>query len=120
MKARGVDNDYIEYMMGHTIDTYHDIQSKGVEFLRTIYGKADLTIRPKTSLSKLDMAKEILRSFGIEPETVLVKDALAEPHRIFTGTEEQDNQNIQLLTRALVNHLRTEVTKAAASHDLGL
>ncbi len=106
--------------MGHTIDTYHDIQSRGIEFLRSIYSSADLTIRPKTSFSKLGIAKEVLRSIGIEPESVLVKDALAEPHRIVIGAEEQDNRNIQLLTRALLNHLRTEVANAAASQDLGL
>jgi hypothetical protein len=35
-------------MMGHTVDTYHDIQMKGVEFLRGIYVASGLSIRPKT------------------------------------------------------------------------
>jgi site-specific recombinase XerD len=34
LAALGTPTDYIEYMMGHTISTYHDIQMKGVEFLR--------------------------------------------------------------------------------------
>jgi len=29
-------------MMGHTLDMYHDIQSKGVEFLRALYANAGL------------------------------------------------------------------------------
>jgi intergrase/recombinase len=27
MLALGVQADYVDYMMGHTIDTYHDIQA---------------------------------------------------------------------------------------------
>ena len=35
--ALGVQPDYVDYMMGHTVDTYHDIQMKGFDFLRNIY-----------------------------------------------------------------------------------
>jgi hypothetical protein len=35
--APGVQTDYIEYMMGHIISTYNDIQMKGMEFLRGVY-----------------------------------------------------------------------------------
>jgi hypothetical protein len=47
MAALGVQTDYIEYMMGHTISTYHDIQMKGIEFLRGIYTASGLGIKPK-------------------------------------------------------------------------
>jgi hypothetical protein len=57
-----VDRDYIEYMMGHTISTYHDIQMKGVESLRNIYAASGLSIRPKTALSKIEALKEIIRA----------------------------------------------------------
>lgn len=50
LMALGVQPDYIDYMMGHTVSTYHDIQSRGVEFLRGIYANAELHIRPKASL----------------------------------------------------------------------
>jgi len=40
--ALGVQPDYVDYMMGYTIDTYHDVQSKGIEFLRGIYAVANL------------------------------------------------------------------------------
>ena len=39
LMALGIQSDYVDYMMGHTVDTYHDIQSKGVEFLRGLYTK---------------------------------------------------------------------------------
>ena len=36
-------------MMGHTIDTYEDVQSLGIETLRNLYTTAGLAIRPKTT-----------------------------------------------------------------------
>jgi hypothetical protein len=48
MASLGVDRGYIEYMMGHTISTYHDIEMKSTEYLRGIYLAAGLGIKPKT------------------------------------------------------------------------
>jgi hypothetical protein len=62
LPALGVDRDYIEYMMDHTISTYNDIQMKGVEFLRNVYAASGLSIKPKTQLSKIDALKEITRA----------------------------------------------------------
>jgi len=59
MAALGVDRDYIEHMMGHTISTYHDIKMKGLEFLRGIYMASGLSIKPKTRINKIDALKEI-------------------------------------------------------------
>ena len=52
----------MDYLTGHTISTYHDIQMKGVKFLRNVY---------------------ISLAWGMNPEKVLIKEALAEPHRIY-------------------------------------
>lgn len=60
LAALGVDRDYIDYMMGHKVSTYHDIQMKGIEFLRNIYAASGLSTRPKTQLSKIDALKEII------------------------------------------------------------
>ena len=46
--------DYVDYMVGHTVDTYHDIQSLGIDQLRQTYANADLKIRARTKLSKID------------------------------------------------------------------
>ena len=48
LAALGVESDYIDYMMGHPVDTYHDIQMKGVEFLRNIYASAGFSITPRS------------------------------------------------------------------------
>jgi len=36
-------------MMGHTVDTYHDIESLGIDKLRNIYASSGLCIRQKNS-----------------------------------------------------------------------
>ena len=66
LAALGVDQDYIEYMMGHKVSTYHDIQMKGIEFLRNIYVASGISIRPKTKLSQIEVLKEMVRSMGYE------------------------------------------------------
>lgn len=99
--ALGVQLDYIDYMMGHTVSTYHDIQSKGVEFLRNIYSSAGLSIKSRPHYSKIDMLKEMMRAWGLEPEKILTREALAEPHRCYVSSEEREKQEIRLLCLAL-------------------
>jgi hypothetical protein len=65
--ALGFQPDYVDYMMGHTVDTYHDIQSKGIGFFRNIYAGAGLLIKPRSHVTKIDMLKEMMRAWGLEP-----------------------------------------------------
>jgi site-specific recombinase XerD len=76
--ALGVQPDYVDYMMGHTVDTYNDIQSIGIDKLRFIYAAAGLLIKPKTQVSKIDALKEIIRAYGMNPEQILTRDALTQ------------------------------------------
>jgi site-specific recombinase XerD len=109
LMALGVQSDYIDYMMGHTVSTYHDIQSKGVEFLRNIYSSAGLSIKPRDHYSKIDMLKEMLRAWGLEPEKILTGEALAEPHRTYVTPEEREKEEIRLLGLALKESLRKDL-----------
>lgn len=109
LMASGVQSDYVNYMMGHTVGIYHDIQSKGVEFLRNIYAAAGLSIRPRSNYSKIDMLKDILTSWGLEPEKILTKEALAEPHRTYAGPDEREREQICLLGLALRDSLKREL-----------
>jgi integrase len=109
MAALGVDRDYIEYMMGHTISTYHDIKMKGIEFLRGVYAASGLSIRPKTRVSKIDALKEIIRAWGLNPEEILTKNALTKPHRTVINREQTEQNQIHQLSIALKNHLLTEM-----------
>src|SRR5665647_1413719 len=76
--ALGVQPDYVDYMMGHTVDTYHDIQSLGIDTLRNAYAASGLAIRRKTQVNKVEALKEIIRAWGMNPEQMLTRDALSE------------------------------------------
>ena len=106
LMALGVQTDYVDYMMGHTISTYHDIQSKGIEFLRNVYSNAGFSIRPKAQTSKIDMVKEFVRGLGLNPEDVLTRNALAEPHRIYATNQEREDDQIRALSRAFMDNLK--------------
>jgi site-specific recombinase XerD len=108
MLALGVQPDYVDYMMGHTVDTYHDIQSLGVDKLRNIYQAAGLTIIPKTRVSKVDALKEIIRAWGMNPEQLLAKDALAEGAITRINPEDIENHQLVVLSNQIKELMRNE------------
>jgi hypothetical protein len=109
MAALGVNTDYIEYMMGHKISTYHDVQMKGVEFLRNIYAASGLSIKPKTRVSKIDALKEIIRAWGMNPEEILAKEALSKPHRTYATLAQREEDQIKTLAQALKETIKKEL-----------
>ncbi len=106
MKALGVDSDYVDYMMGHMVDTYHDIQSKGTEFLRDIYARAGFEIRPKNKSTPTEILKKMVRSIGLDPDKVLNREALSETHRTYATVQEREQEEIALLTKALLDGIK--------------
>lgn len=109
LAALGVDRDYIEFMMGHKVSTYHDIQMKGVEFLRNIYTASGLSIKPKTKVSKIEALKEIIRAWGMNPEEILTKKALSQPHRVYATPYERQENHVKALRHALKEMMRKEL-----------
>jgi integrase len=109
LAALGTPTDYIEYMMGHTISTYHDIQMKGIEYLRGIYAASALSIKPKTRVSKIDALKEIIRAWGLNPEEILTKDALTRPNTTVIGREQLEERQLHQLSVALKQELIKEI-----------
>jgi integrase len=101
LTAAGIPFEYVEFMMGHKTSTYLDVKMKGVDFLRNLYRASGISIKPKTKYSKIDILKEMIRSLGLDPEKILVKEAL-EPHR--TIIEEEDE--ITALRRTLKETLK--------------
>ncbi|MEM4704212.1 MAG: hypothetical protein QXJ02_04005 [Candidatus Bathyarchaeia archaeon] len=110
MLALGVQSDYVDYMMGHTVDTYHDIQSLGIDKLRNVYAAAGLAIVPKTKISKVDALKEIIRAWGMNPEQLLARDALAEGAITKVNPEELENHQLVVLSNQLKELIRHETT----------
>jgi len=109
LMALGVQSDYIDYMMGHTIDTYHDIRSKGVNFLRGIHAGADLRIRPAPRLSPSAQLKVFAKGLGLDPEKFILEGSFAEPHRAFVSPGEMENRQIQILSSAIKEKIKQEV-----------
>jgi hypothetical protein len=104
MLALGVQPDYVDYFMGHTVDTYHDIQSLGTDRMRSIYAAAGLAIRKKTQNSKLDTIKEMIRALGENPEQLLSREALSMGNISAVGDIE--NHQLSVLTVQLRDILR--------------
>jgi site-specific recombinase XerD len=109
LASLGVQTDYIEYMMGHTISTYHDIRMKGIEYLRGIYLASGLSIRPKTRVSKIDALKEIIRAWGLNPEEILTRDALTRPNMTVINQDQLENHQLAQLTTALRQQMFKEI-----------
>ena len=110
MLALGVQADYVDYMMGHTIDTYHDIQSIGIDKLRNIYAAAGLSIKPKTQVSKVEALKEIIRAWGLNPEQLLTRDALAEGAITYTNQTDIENHHLIVLSNHIKELIHNEKT----------
>jgi len=108
--ALGVQPDYVDYMMGHTVDTYHDIQSIGIDKLRNVYASSGLSIRPKTQVSKIDALKEIIRAWGMNPEQLLTKNALSEGATTYKTQADLENHQLIALSDQLRQLIRQEQT----------
>lgn len=116
--ALGVQPDYIDYMMSHTVDTYHDIQSKGIEFLRNIYATAGLSIAPKQKGWELEALKAFARGLGLEPERVLVQSEFAEPHRAYATPDDREQAQTRMLSLAIKELIKKEISESEKSSDL--
>ena len=82
---------------------------KGIEFLRGIYLSSGLSIKPKTRVSKIDALKEIIRAWGMNPEEILTKNALTQPHRTVIDRSQIENNQIHQLSIALKQQLLNEL-----------
>jgi len=104
MASLGVDRDYIDYMMGRPAkDRYHDVRMKGAEYLRGIYLTSGISIRPKIKLNRIDALKEIIQSWGLDPQKILSDEALAQVTSTSEKTEANDRELLPS-SRALPNH----------------
>jgi site-specific recombinase XerD len=106
MEAAGVNSDYVEYMMGHKISTYHDVQSLGIEKLRNAYTSAGLSIKPRSGISKIEMVKEFALGLGLNPEEILIQNTFSEPDTKYVDPQERERQEIRTLMQAIKADLR--------------
>jgi len=109
MTALGVQSDYVEFMMGHSISRYDDVESKGVEFLRNVYRTAGLTIAPRKKGWELEALKAFARGIGLDPEKVLTEAAFAEPHRAYATPEDFEAAHTRTLSLAIKDLIKKEI-----------
>jgi len=95
--------------MAYTVDTYHDIESKDIEFLRDVYAGTGPSIKPRAQTSKIEMVKEFIRGMGMNPEEILTGQTLAEPHRIYDTGQEREEDQIRMLCLAFKETLKKEL-----------
>jgi hypothetical protein len=108
--ALGVQPDYVDYMMGHTVNTYNDIQGLGIDTLRNIYASAGLAIRPKTRINKVDALKEIIRAWGMNPEQLLAREALTQGATTNINSADFENQQLSFLANQLKELIKREAS----------
>jgi hypothetical protein len=84
-------------------DRYHDVRMKGVEYLRGVYMTSGIHIRPRIKMNKIDALKEILQTWGLDPQKILTHEALAQITPT-TKQEKADNRDTLITSKASKNH----------------
>jgi len=92
--------------MAYTVDTYHDIESKDIEFLRDVYAGTGPSIKPRAQTSKIEMVREFIRGLGMNPEEILTRQAISEPHRTYTFGKDREEDQIRALCLAFKESLK--------------
>ncbi len=86
-------------------------QSLGIETLRNLYSAAGLAIRPKTKVNRIEQLKEIIRSWGENPEEILSKDVLVRSNQTVETDEQFHSHQLSVLATELKQIIRKEVTE---------
>jgi len=89
--------------MGYKLSTYHDVQMKGVEFLREVYASANLRIFQKPKATLADILKEIIKAKGEDPSKYLREEIMAGRASI------SEEEEVEIYARALWEMLRKEI-----------
>lgn len=82
--------------------------------IRSVCASAGLSIKPRSSVTKIDMLKEMMRAWGLQPEKILTREALAEPHRTYASPEEREKEEMRALGMALRDSLKKDVLASIA------
>jgi len=108
----GISEAYPDYMMAHKRDVYTQLQSKGIDHLRTVYDSAKLCIQPRAAQTKYERAAELLQDLfpGEDARKYLAANAFAEPHRIVVGADAEDHQAAVIMAR-IKDRLKDEIRR---------
>ena len=101
-----IPTDYIEYMMGHTISTYNDIKNR-MEDLRAKYASAELSIKPKSRMSRIEQLRTLIETSQKALDELLSKEPMTEPHR--TIVDETAQRALEALKAAFEKAIEKEL-----------
>jgi len=96
--------------MGHVTDTYNDIESLGIEFLRNKYADSGLGIRRKTQLDEYEKMRIVARAMGVDPDKAINKEAFLKPHRTILDPQQQKQEKIDILANAIRESLLSTIS----------
>ena len=68
-------------------------------------------ITQKTAPNRIQIIKEIVRSFGLNPEEILTREAIAKPHRTVVDGDSQVNTLMSVLKQKLKQELAFEIPR---------
>ena len=74
---------------------------KGIEYLRGVYISSGLSIKPKTRLNKLEALKEMIRAWGLNPDQVMSREALAQSNTTVIDRAQLEQTQLTQLTAVL-------------------
>ena len=82
------------------------LQSLSTDKLRTIYSSSGLAIKPKARINKVEVLKEIIRAWSMNPKQVIAREALTQGAT--TNTAELENHQLTVLASQLKQLIRDE------------
>ncbi|MFH0897655.1 MAG: hypothetical protein V1850_06390, partial [Candidatus Bathyarchaeota archaeon] len=119
MKLPGtIPSELVEYMMGHVISTYNDLQSMDVNTLREKYAMAGLCIRQKQKTDIYDFVEDILRNKGYGIDKELLRRAIAKPHRTVCNPLSYEEERRTAIRDGFMEMLRKELLDPSLEKDV--
>lgn len=79
MSVLGVEQHFIEYMLGHKKDAYFDVKMVGIDYLRRVYNLSGISIS-ETKDDKIVLLKKSIERLGYNPEEILKPEFLKQNH----------------------------------------
>ena len=64
----------------------------------------NLSIKPKTTISKIDKLKDYIRGINLDPEIILTREAQSMPGRTYVSQDERDSHTLGVLEADLQKH----------------
>jgi integrase len=100
--------DYIDYMMGHIVSTYNDIQMKGIDYLRGLYALSGLSIIQKEKADIYCFVEDILKGKGYNIDKELLRRAISKPHRTVCSPVSLEEERRSAIRDGFMEMLRKE------------